>query len=1063
MHGGGPRRAPLHRHLVALLLNLLVGPDLLAALARVGDALLDLLELRLGDLLGRLLLLDLVAEGVELVLLGERGRLGRLLLGLLARLLGGVHPLGARDGAAAVDDRPDLGAEGRVELTLMADDDAAAGVVLDGGGERAERVAVEEVGRLVEDEHVRLHPHGGGEDDLHLLPARERRHLRVRAELRLEVEVVEVLLDVERGELLGGDARRLEGDALVDLHHELLHRRLARVLRALLVRRVDPLHLEERVLGRPRVLLDRVLAADVLHLVLVALLALAARDELVDLARLLADEQLLLLGELEEVLGLALTVHAAGEAPLDVVDRRERQVVLDVVEGVLRDVREAHVRVARHVGRALVLVGLELADEQLDHRRLARAVDADDGDARGHRDLHADVVQRVDVARRVAEGAVDHLHERLGLRRDALEHARVGEGEGDAVRLELVVGGRLGHDLDELGEVARVDLELAVLLVVDHVLRDVVEEDGVVRDDHRRDLLVRELLHVLGQPRDAVDVDVVGRLVEQQQLGLLKHRAREREAHAPAAREGADGAEDELVLEGARAHHVDDLLLGLARAVVHALDHRVVVDELPADAVGVGGRDVALDVDGADLLGEALDEVGGDRAHQRRLARAVGADKAVALAALELEARVVQQHAVAVGEREGAVAQHGEVVVVLHFLLLDAGTELGGALLEEALGVDNRLGLRDDRLEVRHDHVHVARAARREERRGHLRDPLRDLVRVVRVAGEDLGDDSLDLDGRALDLDRLVLAERHLDRVERLLVLGADLGHGDLLGVALELGDELGSEGGDVGRVVDELEHGVDDDGGLAHHVHVALDAEAAHQHGHDDGQRRLVDGGDVRRGDELVEARLALGVGVHVGGDDGVDEGRHVGVVDHAAAVLQREHRRLLDGGLRVLRDLHELLDDLGQRGGDRLGRLRGEGGEELDRRELGLPAVLVELLEEQRQHRVDREGRERLHERLAGGVGLELDRAVLVGAEGHDGGEEGHQVRLGPQDRVLLRPLGEVGDARHGAHLGGLLGRGLGERDADGLGGLLVALLEDGRDLLGPGNSIGKLRHCC
>merc|ERR1712023_522461 len=121
--------------LVALLLDLLVGPDLLALFAQVGVALLDLLELRLGDLLLGGLLLDLVAEGVELVLLGERARLGRLLLGLLARLLGGVHPLRARDGAAAVDDRPHLWAERRVELTLMRDDNDAARVVLDGGGE----------------------------------------------------------------------------------------------------------------------------------------------------------------------------------------------------------------------------------------------------------------------------------------------------------------------------------------------------------------------------------------------------------------------------------------------------------------------------------------------------------------------------------------------------------------------------------------------------------------------------------------------------------------------------------------------------------------------------------------------------------------------------------------------------------------------------------------------------------------------------------------------------------------------------------------------------------------
>mmetsp|Transcript_7099 Transcript_7099/g.18395 ORF Transcript_7099/g.18395 Transcript_7099/m.18395 type:complete len:251 (-) Transcript_7099:2683-3435(-) len=203
---GRAQPAHLHVGVIALLLDLLVGPDLLALLAGIGDALLDLLELGLGDLLGLLLLLDLVAEGVELVLLGERGRLGRLLLGLLARLLGGVHPLGAGDGALAVDDRPHLGAKGRVELALVRDDDDAAGVVLDGGGERAERVAVEEVGRLVEDGHVRLHPHACGEDDLDLLAARERRDLGVGAELGLEVEVVEVLLDVELRELLGGDA-----------------------------------------------------------------------------------------------------------------------------------------------------------------------------------------------------------------------------------------------------------------------------------------------------------------------------------------------------------------------------------------------------------------------------------------------------------------------------------------------------------------------------------------------------------------------------------------------------------------------------------------------------------------------------------------------------------------------------------------------------------------------------------------------------------------------------------------------------------------------------------------
>merc|ERR1719258_232232 len=688
----------------------------------------------------------------------------------------------------------------------------------------------------------------------------------VGAELRLEVERVEVLLHVERRELLGRDARLLEGDALVDLHHELLHRRAERVLGLLLVRLVGPRHLHQRVLAHPRRLGERVrgVLPEVDHLVLVALLALAAAAQALDLARLLVDELLLVLGELEVVLGGALAVHAALEAPLDVLRRRQLEVVLDVVEGVLRHVGEAHVRVLDDLGRAL-LVGLELADHQLDHGRLARAVDADDGDARGHRDLHRDVVERVLRARRVLEGDVGHLDERLGARGDALEHAGVGEGEGDVVALELVVGGRLGHELDELGEVALVHLELAVLLVVDHVLRDVVEEDRVVRDDHRRDLLVAQLLHVLGQPRDAVHVDVVGRLVEQQQLGLLEHGAREREAHAPAARERADGAARQVLLEADRHHHVEDVLLALAQP----LDDLVLRNEVDAAHLSVRRRHVALDVHRADLLGEALDDARRDRAHQRRLARAVGADQAVALAALEAEVRVVQEHTVAVGERELAVAQHGEVVVVLDHLLLLARAELGGARLEELLAVDDGLGLRHDGQQVGHHHLVRARAGVLEEGRAHLRGPLRDLVRVVRVAGDLLREHGLDLDLVALHGGGERLAHGHLDGVERLGRALAHLGDGDLLGVAGEVGDHLADEGLDLLGVLDQLAHRVHHDGRLALHDHVAAHAQAAQQDGHDHGERRLVDVVDVRGGDEAIEAALALGLGVQVGRDD--------------------------------------------------------------------------------------------------------------------------------------------------------------------------------------------------
>jgi hypothetical protein len=44
------------------------------------------------------------------------------------------------------------------------------------------------------------------------------------------------------------------------------------------------------------------------------------------------------------------------------------------------------------------------------------------------------------------------------------------------------------------------------------------------------------------EPVDALDVEVVGRLVEQQDVGLLEEEARQGRPHAPAARKGAEGA-----------------------------------------------------------------------------------------------------------------------------------------------------------------------------------------------------------------------------------------------------------------------------------------------------------------------------------------------------------------------------------------------------------------------------------------------------------------------------------------------------------------------------------------
>src|SRR5699024_11148084 len=93
-----------------------------------------------------------------------------------------------------------------------------------------------------------------------------------------------------------------------------------------------------------------------------------------------------------------LEVLAGLVTPEEVVERRLVKVLVNVVEGVLGDVANDDVRVLPDV-TALVL--LEVANEELDERRLAGTVGAENGDTRRERDLERDVEQLLDRLRRV--------------------------------------------------------------------------------------------------------------------------------------------------------------------------------------------------------------------------------------------------------------------------------------------------------------------------------------------------------------------------------------------------------------------------------------------------------------------------------------------------------------------------------------------------------------------------------------------------------------------------------------------------------------------------------------
>jgi hypothetical protein len=198
-------------------------------------------------------------------------------------------------------------------------------------------------------------------------------------------------------------------------------------------------------------------------------------------------------------------------------------VLVDVVEGVLGDVANDKVGVLPHLTAA---VRLGVADEKLDEGRLAGAVRAEHGDTGRERDLEGDVVQLLNVRGRVLEADLAHLHERLLLGLDTVEQRRVRELEGVVLgRVERVVRLGLGHRLDERLEVAAVATELEAV-EVNNVRDDVVEEARVVRDDDGRAGL--ESGEVALEPGDVDDVEVVRRLIEEQDVGLEEDGAGKR-------------------------------------------------------------------------------------------------------------------------------------------------------------------------------------------------------------------------------------------------------------------------------------------------------------------------------------------------------------------------------------------------------------------------------------------------------------------------------------------------------------------------------------------------------
>ncbi len=378
-------------------------------------------------------------------------------------------------------------------------------------------------------------------------------------------------------------------------------------------------------------------------------------------------------------------------------------------------VEVGHLQLAALADRAGV--GLFFTKDQLQQRGLARAVQADQADlVAAHEDGgkiahdHLVAVALVDVgqlghdlARTVAGGDVELDLALLLAPRGALQTQRFKTAHAPfvtrAARLHAFANPDffLRQELVELGVFHFLDGQLlglarlisgeiagegqqATAIQFDDARGDVVEETAIMGDEEHAALVVAQQAL---QPLDRGEVEMVGRLVQQQHVGHADQRASQRHALLHAARKRADrhvAREIQAVQRGFDAvveipgvAGVDPLADGM-----HAFHQRIVViaAQLRGQAVVFGqqrtplaqarsdglehrllGRKLRLLLDVGDLHAllhheQAIVQArrAAENLQQRGLARAVTPDQADALAGFERKLGMIEQGNVAEGQ-----------------------------------------------------------------------------------------------------------------------------------------------------------------------------------------------------------------------------------------------------------------------------------------------------------------------------------------------------------------------------------------------------------------------------
>mmetsp|Transcript_24216 Transcript_24216/g.77328 ORF Transcript_24216/g.77328 Transcript_24216/m.77328 type:complete len:644 (-) Transcript_24216:48-1979(-) len=405
--------------------------------------------------------------------------------------------------------------------------------------------------------------------------------------------------------------------------------------------------------------------------------------------------------------------HLVGLAPRESVEHvvKRTQAHVELVDVVLSKVTNAEFGVALHI----TTHRLELVQEHVDEGGFPAAVRPKQHDAARGEHAHVGLLEQQLARRAVLAGEakadllhldglpnladwlrereaelwvvnnfvderhlVESLDTRLGQRGTfgivpELVHGFLHVGTARLLRLELtlllqaLVLARVLEDVD----VALVVVELPVL-EVDDVRDDVVGEDAIVGYQDER---LGVVLQVALEEEHTEHVQVVGRLVEQQDIGGKEQGRAERHTHAPASGKALGGGHLHLLREPeTRKHHAgagvrrfganrNELVIHLAQLLVDgggigarlvqlgeqealALEQRLtllVCRKQVVDDPGVVAHHFLLHVHHRDVWGKVVKLAAGDALEQGGLAGPVLADEAVLAAVDDLERGVLEQ------------------------------------------------------------------------------------------------------------------------------------------------------------------------------------------------------------------------------------------------------------------------------------------------------------------------------------------------------------------------------------------------------------------------------------